>query len=501
MAILNILEFPDPRLRTIAKPVEVVDDAVRQLIDDMFETMYEAPGIGLAATQVNVHKRIVVMDLSEDKSEPRVFINPEFEPLTEDMDQYQEGCLSVPGFYENVDRPQKVRIKALDRDGNPFEEVAEGLLAVCIQHECDHLNGKLFVDYLSTLKRDRIRKKLEKQHRQQARPHPPKACPGKPFSFSEPRMSQALRIVFAGTPEFAAEHLKALLDTPHRIVAVYTQPDRPAGRGQKLMPSAVKSLALEHGLPVMQPQSLRNAEAQAELAALRADLMVVVAYGLILPQAVLDIPRLGCINSHASLLPRWRGAAPIQRAVEAGDAESGVTVMQMEAGLDTGPMLLKVSTPISAADTGGSLHDRLAALGPKAVVEAIAGLAAGTLHGEIQDDALATYAHKLNKDEARLDWSRPAVELERQVRAFTPWPVCHTSLADAPLKVLGASLGQGSGAPGTILEASRDGLLVACGEGALRLTRLQVPGGKPLAFADLYNSRREQFAAGQVLGQ
>ncbi|MCY1494978.1 Peptide deformylase [compost metagenome] len=168
MAILNILEFPDPRLRTIAKPVEVVDDSVRKLIDDMFETMYAAPGIGLAATQVNVHKRVVVMDLSEDKSEPLVFINPEFEPLTEQMDQYQEGCLSVPGFYENVDRPQKVKIKALDRDGQPFELTAEGLLAVCIQHECDHLNGKLFVDYLSSLKRDRIKKKLEKQHRQQA---------------------------------------------------------------------------------------------------------------------------------------------------------------------------------------------------------------------------------------------------------------------------------------------------------------------------------------------
>lgn len=167
MAILNILEFPDPRLRTHAKPVDVVDDALRQLIDDMFETMYAAPGIGLAATQVNVHKRVVVMDLSEDKSEPRVFINPEFEPLTEQMDQYQEGCLSVPGFYENVDRPQKVRIKALDRDGQPFELIAEGLLAVCIQHECDHLNGKLFVDYLSSLKRDRIKKKLEKQHRLQ----------------------------------------------------------------------------------------------------------------------------------------------------------------------------------------------------------------------------------------------------------------------------------------------------------------------------------------------
>lgn len=167
MAILNILEFPDPRLRTIAKAVELVDDDLRQLIDDMFETMYDAPGIGLAATQVNVHKRLVVMDLSEDKNEPLVFINPEFESLTDEVDQYQEGCLSVPGFYENVDRPQKVKIKALDRDGQPFELIAEGLLAVCIQHECDHLNGKLFVDYLSTLKRDRIKKKLEKQHRQQ----------------------------------------------------------------------------------------------------------------------------------------------------------------------------------------------------------------------------------------------------------------------------------------------------------------------------------------------
>jgi peptide deformylase len=168
MAILNILEFPDSRLRTIAKPVDVVDADIRQLVDDMFETMYEAPGIGLAATQVNVHKRVVVMDLSEDRSEPRVFINPEIEMLTDEMDQYQEGCLSVPGFYENVDRPQKVRIKALDRDGNAYEEIAEGLLAVCIQHECDHLNGKLFVDYLSNLKRDRIKKKLEKLHKQNA---------------------------------------------------------------------------------------------------------------------------------------------------------------------------------------------------------------------------------------------------------------------------------------------------------------------------------------------
>ncbi|OCT21028.1 methionyl-tRNA formyltransferase [Pseudomonas putida] len=310
-----------------------------------------------------------------------------------------------------------------------------------------------------------------------------------------------MRIVFAGTPEFAAEHLKALLASPYEIVAVYTQPDRPAGRGQKLMPSAVKALALAHDIPVYQPQTLRNADAQAELAALKPDLMVVVAYGLILPQAVLDIPRLGCINSHASLLPRWRGAAPIQRAVEAGDAESGVTVMRMEAGLDTGPMLLKVTTPISADDTGGSLHDRLAQLGPGAVVQAIAGLADGSLQGEVQDDALATYAHKLNKDEARLDWSRPAVEVERLIRAFNPWPVCHSTLDGEILKVLGANLSTGKGEPGEILSASKDGLVVACADGALSLTRLQLPGGKALAFSDLFNSRREKFASGKVLGQ
>lgn len=313
-------------------------------------------------------------------------------------------------------------------------------------------------------------------------------------------MSQALRLVFAGTPEFAAEHLKALLASPHEIVAVYTQPDRPAGRGQKLMPSPVKQLALEHNIPVMQPPTLRDAAAQAELAALNADLMVVVAYGLILPQVVLDTPRLGCINSHASLLPRWRGAAPIQRAVQAGDAESGVTVMQMEAGLDTGPMLLKVTTAISADDTGGSLHDRLAEMGPPAVLQAISGLAAGTLQGETQNDELATYAHKLNKDEARVDWTRPADELERLVRAFNPWPICHSTLNGETLKVLAAQPAEGHGAPGEILQASRDGLVVACGTGALRLTRLQLPGGKALNFSDLFNSRREQFAVGTVLG-
>ena len=311
--------------------------------------------------------------------------------------------------------------------------------------------------------------------------------------------SADLRIVFAGTPEFAAAHLQALLDAGLNVVAVYTQPDRPAGRGHKLTPSAVKQLALQQDLPVYQPQTLRAAEAQAELAALQPDLLVVVAYGLILPQAVLDLPRLGCINSHASLLPRWRGAAPIQRAIEAGDAETGVTVMQMEAGLDTGPMLLKSITPIRPEDTGGSLHDRLADIGPPAVIEAINGLAAGTLRGEVQDDSLATYAHKLGKADARIDWTRPAAELALMIRAFNPWPLAHALWQEQPLKVWSAEVEAGDGLPGEILDCSKQGLLVACGQQALRLTRLQLPGGKPLAFADLYNARRDQFASGQLL--
>ncbi len=309
------------------------------------------------------------------------------------------------------------------------------------------------------------------------------------------------RIVFAGTPEFAAAHLQALLDSRHQVVAVYTQPDRPAGRGQKLVASPVKQLAQQHGIPVLQPANLRHAEARQELATFNADLMVVVAYGLILPQVILDTPRLGCINSHASLLPRWRGAAPIQRAIEAGDTETGVTVMQMEAGLDTGPMLLKTHTPIATIDTGGSLHDRLAELGPPAVLETIEQLLAGTAQPEVQNDSLATYAHKLNKDCALIDWSRPAVDIECAIRAFNPWPVSHSLLQDQSLKVHAAQRAEGKGQPGEILHADRNGLLVACGAGALLLTRLQLPNARAMDFADLFNGRAELFAAGQVLGQ
>jgi methionyl-tRNA formyltransferase len=301
-----------------------------------------------------------------------------------------------------------------------------------------------------------------------------------------------LRLVFAGTPEFAVPCLSACRASGHHVIAVYTQPDRPAGRGRKLAPSPVKLAAMDAGIAVEQPDSLKSAEAQRKLASLQPDLLVVVAYGLLLPRKVLAIPRLGCWNVHASLLPRWRGAAPIQRAILAGDSQSGVQLMQMEAGLDTGPVLLERRTPIRATDTGGSLHDRLSLLGADVLAEGLRRLAAGEpLDATAQAEDGVIYAHKLDKAEAALDFRRTADELERQVRAFDPWPVAEGVVAGESLRIWSARALDcpHQAAPGELLAASRAGIEIACGDGSLLITAVQRAGGKRIEARDYVNAR------------
>ncbi len=308
------------------------------------------------------------------------------------------------------------------------------------------------------------------------------------------QVTQRLRLVFAGTPEFAVPCLEAARSSPHEVVAVYTQPDRPAGRGRALAASPVKQAALAAGLPVEQPETLRTVDARRRLADYRPDLMIVVAYGLILPPKVLALPKYGCWNVHASLLPRWRGAAPIQRAIAAGDTETGVCLMRMDAGLDTGPVLLPLATPIETDDTGGRLHDRLAALGAQVLADGLALLAAGLQPVAVpQPEAGVTYAAKLDKAEAVLDLARPAVELERLVRAFHPWPIAELTLAGERLRVHEAIALEGTSPapPGAVLAAGRDGIDLATGAGTLRLVTVQRDGGKPVRAADYLNARAE----------
>jgi len=286
-------------------------------------------------------------------------------------------------------------------------------------------------------------------------------------------------LIFAGTPEFAARALEALIAAGHNIKLVLTQPDRPAGRGMQLQASVVKQVALKHGIPVYQPEKLRDPATHGPILEAHADCMVVAAYGIILPQAVLDMPRIGCLNIHASLLPRWRGAAPIHRAIEAGDSETGVTIMQMDAGLDTGAMLLKETQPIAADDTTATLHDKLAAQGARLIVEALERYS--ELKAEPQPEAGVTYAAKIGKAEARIDWTLPAVEIERRIRAFDPFPGAATEFSGTAIKIWRAEVVAGKGVPGSVLTAEGPQLTVACGEGALNLLSLQKPGSKRLA--------------------
>ena len=294
-----------------------------------------------------------------------------------------------------------------------------------------------------------------------------------------------MKIIFAGTPQFAAFALEALLVNGQTVAAVLTQPDRPAGRGMQLLASPVKQLALQHDLPVLQPTTLKSTAIQQQLADYQADVMVVAAYGLLLPPAVLQLPHYGCLNIHASLLPRWRGAAPIQRAILAGDSETGITIMQMDEGLDTGNILLKRTCPIGANDTAQTLHDKLAELGARTIVEALDQLERGTLEPAAQDDTQATYAAKLTRNEAQIDWSRDAAEIGCMVRAYNPFPVAVSMYNTVPIKIWQASLcdDETRGEPGTVQAVEKDGIVVSCGRGTLRLEVLQRPGGKALPAA------------------
>ena len=316
---------------------------------------------------------------------------------------------------------------------------------------------------------------------------------------------KSLNIIFAGTPDFAAQHLQAILNSQHNVIAVYTQPDKPAGRGKKLQASPVKQLAEQNNIPVYQPKSLRKEEEQSELKALNADVMVVVAYGLILPKAVLDAPRLGCLNVHGSILPRWRGAAPIQRSIWAGDVQTGVTIMQMDEGLDTGDMLHKVYCDILPTETSTSLYNKLAELAPSALIDVLDNLESGKFISEKQDDSQSNYAEKLSKEEAQLDWSLPAIQLERNIRAFNPWPIAYFSTEDKDgngqtLKVYQAEVLPHQDKPaGTILSADKNGNQIATVDGVLNLLQLQPAGKKPMSAQDLLNGRAEWFTIGKVL--
>lgn len=312
-------------------------------------------------------------------------------------------------------------------------------------------------------------------------------------------MAEGLNLIFAGTPPFAARALQALIDSPHRIAAVYTQPDRPAGRGRKAQASAVKELALAHALPVEQPQRLRDQAVQAQLHRYRPEVMIVAAYGLLLPEAVLSIPVHGCLNIHASLLPRWRGAAPIQRAILAGDRETGVTIMQMDKGMDTGPMLLKKACAIDNRDTAQTLHDRLAELGATAIVEALAQLQGGGLHPQAQDERLASHAPKISKEEGRIDWRDPAYAIERRIRAFNPWPIAFTELGDKPVRIWEAETldANADAEPGTISRVDPDWVCVACGEGQLCLLQAQLPGARAMPMSAILNGHGQLFQTGR----
>lgn len=470
--IREIVKVGDPEreriLRRPSKAVRHVNQSVRALLKDMAETMYAAPGVGLAAPQIGINKRIVVVDVGDGLVE---LVNPEIVER-EGTALDWEGCLSVPGLIGEVERSRRVRVKGLAADGRPLWIDAEDFFARALQHEIDHLDGVLFLDRARTVR------------------EAPKPTP---------------RVVFFGTPEFAVPSLRALLADDITVVGVVTQPDRPQGRGLAVLPPPVKVAAREADLPVIQPASVRAADALAAIAAWEPDCLVVVAYGQILPKGLLAMPRLGAYNLHASLLPKYRGAAPINWAIMRGERETGVTVQHMVSKLDAGDIVRQVAVPIGERETAGELHDRLAEVGARLLVETLRAVFAGKATRVPQDETQATYAPLLTRDHGRIDWARPAVEIDRLIRGLNPWPVAFTSAGGRALKIWRAEPLPGAGeaavgaAPGQIVAAGEDGLDVVTGDGILRLLEVQGEGGRRMAAGEYLRGHRLQ--AGSRLGE
>ncbi|HEY8395081.1 MAG TPA: methionyl-tRNA formyltransferase, partial [Thermaerobacter sp.] len=452
-----------PVLRTPAQPVTRITREIRRLLDRMAATMYEADGIGLAAPQVGVSKRIIVCDVGDGLIE---LINPEIVRRGEETEAAYEGCLSLPRVLAEVERPVSVQVTGLDRHGRRIWIEGDGLLARCLQHEIDHLDGVLITD--------RARRVVQL---------PPES---------------ELRVVFMGTPEFAVPSLQAMLRRHVRVVGVVTQPDRPRGRGLEPAAPPVKRVALEYGLPVLQPERLDRAVVE-QLEEWRPDLLVVVAYGKMLPPAVLAVPRLGAINVHASLLPRHRGAAPIQHAILAGDRVTGVTTMWMDEGLDTGDIILQREVPLDESVTAGELHDRLAQLGAELLVETLGLVAENRAPRRPQDDAAATLAPKLTADDEWIDWTRPAQDVARRIRALDPRPGARTLWQGQVLKLYGASTtppegagpvppaGDGQAEPGAVVAVTPAAVAVQCGDGLVWIRALQPAGRKKMSAQEFLN--------------
>ena len=473
MAVREIRIYPDPILGKKCREVKRMTMLLRVLINDMIETMYEADGVGLAAPQVGVLKRVVVIDTGE---EPLVMINPRIlETSGEEIDT--EGCLSVPDKGGDVARPTYVKAEALDENMQPYEIEAEGLMARAICHEVDHLDGIVYVEKVIGELYD--------------------------VSYDEEDVSMK-KVVFMGTPDFAAGILQALYDHDYEIAAVFTQPDKPKGRKAVLTPSPVKVLAMEHGTPVYQPKKIREEENLHILEEIGPDVIIAAAFGQIIPQSILDLPAFGCINVHASLLPAYRGASPIQHAILAGETKTGVTIMRMNAGLDTGDMIRKTEVEIMPDETGGSLFDKLSRAGAELLIETLPQIADGTAVYEKQPEESPTpYASMLKRADGEIDWNTSAVQIERKIRAMDPWPGTYTRLDGKTLKiwkaeVYGDSCGFEPSKPGTAVSSDHGRILIQTGDGILSVTELQPEGKKRMDSAAYL--RGYALIPGTVLG-